>query len=86
MRAYSLRYTVPAVDGLFGFPKRTAAVLHRNLLVLARNQPMPLDKPAFVDAEGHEVFRVFLSRAAVEYWIDHPSREWVVTDIKRFSL
>jgi hypothetical protein len=86
VRPYSIRYTIPAVEGLLGLTKRSAASIHRALVARAADHPMPTVPPVMRDDDGHDIFRVFLPRVAVEYWIDHAVREWVVTDIKRFSL
>jgi hypothetical protein len=86
VRSYSIRYSAPAVDGLLGLTKRGAATTHRALIDRAEKHPIPSDSPAMRDDDGHEIFRIFLRRVAVEFWIDHAVCEWVVTDIKRFSL
>ncbi len=86
MRPYSIRYSAPAVDGMLGLTKRGAATTHRALINHAEKHPIPSGSSAMRDDDGHEILRIFLRRVAIEFWIDHAVREWVVTDIKRFSL
>jgi hypothetical protein len=74
------------VDGLLGLTKRGAGSTHKALLDRCIKQPIPRDPPVMRDEDGHEIFRIFLPRVAVEFWVDHAVREWVVSDIKRFSL